>query len=356
VIGTVLAGLAGVVGAPVLNSLEINNYNIAMFIAAAAVVLGGLRSVPLAFAGGLFLGIAQSLVGNTPPIGCRLPKTFPGSELGAVRIAARRPAVRPSRPQSTGRQCRHATTADQLVDDLPRWRVQLPWVIAVVVFFVFSMFIVDDVWVGLFANGSRTCGRVHEFRDRDGPGRHGVARQSAFVMVAAFVTGRFMVQYNWPWILALVVGVAVAMILGIIVSLPALRLGGLALALATLALGFLGDEVLFKWNWLRRSQAVGTIAARHRSCSASTSGNSKPAVIALMIIVGLLTVLVPQSAEEREWDARSPPSAIPSRRPRRRVCRSRARSCRSSRCRPRWPGLGGCSLPRATARSPTAPS
>ena len=37
---------------------------IAMFIAAAAVVLGGLRSVPSAFAGGLFLGVTQSLVGK----------------------------------------------------------------------------------------------------------------------------------------------------------------------------------------------------------------------------------------------------------------------------------------------------
>jgi ABC-type branched-subunit amino acid transport system ATPase component/ABC-type branched-subunit amino acid transport system permease subunit len=40
------------------------------------------------------------------------------------------------------------------------------------------------------------------------------------------------------------------MLLGAVVALPALRVGGLALALATLALAFLGDSVLFQWDWL----------------------------------------------------------------------------------------------------------
>ena len=33
-----------------------------MFVAAAAAVLGGLRSIPLAFLGGLLLGVAENLV------------------------------------------------------------------------------------------------------------------------------------------------------------------------------------------------------------------------------------------------------------------------------------------------------
>ncbi|MEW5633100.1 branched-chain amino acid ABC transporter permease/ATP-binding protein, partial [Streptomyces hydrogenans] len=46
-------------------------------------------------------------------------------------------------------------------------------------------------------------------------------------------------------------GTAAAALLGAVAALPALRLGGRALALATLALAFLADQVLFQLGWLR---------------------------------------------------------------------------------------------------------
>ena len=62
VIGTMLAALAGVVGAPIIGSLLPAGFITVMFVATAAAVLGGLRSIPLAFLGGLLLGIAENLV------------------------------------------------------------------------------------------------------------------------------------------------------------------------------------------------------------------------------------------------------------------------------------------------------
>ena len=53
ILSCILAGLAGVVGAPVFANLAPGTYTLVLFVAAAAAVLGGLRSVPLAFAGGL---------------------------------------------------------------------------------------------------------------------------------------------------------------------------------------------------------------------------------------------------------------------------------------------------------------
>src|SRR5438105_8164139 len=62
ILGVVLAGLAGVVASPIFNSLTPGTYNLILFVAATAAVLGGLRSIPIAFAGGLALGVAQNLV------------------------------------------------------------------------------------------------------------------------------------------------------------------------------------------------------------------------------------------------------------------------------------------------------
>ena len=293
VIGTVLAGLAGVVGAPVLNSLDVNNYNVAMFIAAAAVVLGALRSVPLAFAGGLFLGVAQSLVGKYAADWLPFAEDIPGfrNSVPFVVLLVGVLVLSRDRNRRGGSVVSQPPPVDY-TEDLPQWRVRLPWAIAFVVFFVFSMFIVDDVWIGLFANGLALAVVFMSFVIVTGQGGMVSLAQAAFVMVAAFIAGRFMVEYNWPWIVALVVGMAVAMVLGIIVSLPALRLGGLPLALATLALGFLGDTVLFKWNWLRRSQSGWDYRQKTPKLFGVNFRNEKPALIALMVIVALLTVLV----------------------------------------------------------------
>ena len=57
-----LAALAGVVGAPIFGALDPNVYITVMFVATAAAVLGRLRGIPLAFAGGLLLGVLQNLV------------------------------------------------------------------------------------------------------------------------------------------------------------------------------------------------------------------------------------------------------------------------------------------------------
>src|SRR5690606_30129773 len=59
-LGFFLAGLAGVAGAP-LFTLTPTSYTTVLFVAATAAVFGFLRSVPLAFAGGLLLGVTQSL-------------------------------------------------------------------------------------------------------------------------------------------------------------------------------------------------------------------------------------------------------------------------------------------------------
>src|SRR5690606_33682092 len=61
VMTTVLAGLGGVLIAP-LFTLNDYVYTLVVLGSLAVVVLGGLRSIPVAFAGGLGLGVVQNLV------------------------------------------------------------------------------------------------------------------------------------------------------------------------------------------------------------------------------------------------------------------------------------------------------
>ena len=253
IIGTMLAGLAGVIGAPVFNSLESNQYNVFMFIATAAAVVGGLRSIPLAFAGGVALGVVTSWVGRYATFaqdirGFESSVPFVVLLIGLLFMArerTRRSGVVADAPPVT-----------EYTDDLPAWRVRLPWVLGAA-FIVLQVFVfADQFWLGLWITGLALGLVFMSWVILTGLGGMVSLAQAAFATMAAMTTGLLLNKAGLPFIPALIVGVIIAGVLGVIVALPALRLGGLPLALATLALAFMSERVLFEWSWFKNGQGT----------------------------------------------------------------------------------------------------
>ncbi len=253
IIGTMLAGLAGVVGAPVLNSLDSNQYNVFMFIAIAAAVVGGLRSIPLALAGGVALGVAESWVGEYATFaqdirGFESSVPFVVLLVGLLFMArdrTRRGGVVADAPPIT-----------DYTDDLPTWRVRLPWVLGAV-FIVLQVFVfADKFWLGLWITGLALALVFMSWVVLTGLGGMVSLAQAAFVTMAAMTAGLILDRAGLPFVPALIVGTVIAGVLGVIVALPALRLGGLPLALATLALAFMSERVLFEWSWFKNGQGT----------------------------------------------------------------------------------------------------
>ena len=80
---------------------------------------------------------------------------------------------------------------------------------------------------------------------------------SAFFGLGMYTTGILVVRYGWPQGWTLFVAAAITFVVGALVSLPALRLKGIYLALVTLALAVL-FPVLVKWKkleWLTEGPA-----------------------------------------------------------------------------------------------------
>ncbi len=253
IIGTMLAGLAGVVGAPVFNSLESNQYNVFMFIATAAAVVGGLRSIPLAFAGGVALGVVTSLVGRYATFAQDI-RGFESSVPFVVLLVGLLFMAR-ERTRRSG-VVADAPPATVYTDDLPAWRVQLPWVLGAA-FIVLQVFIfADQFWLGLWVTGLAFGLVFMSWVLLTGLGGMVSLAQAAFVTMAAMTAGLVLDKTGLPFIPALIVGVIIAGVLGVIVALPALRLGGLPLALATLALAFMSERVLFEWSWFKNGQGT----------------------------------------------------------------------------------------------------
>ncbi|MCZ7534717.1 MAG: ATP-binding cassette domain-containing protein [Acidimicrobiia bacterium] len=63
------------------------------------------------------------------------------------------------------------------------------------------------------------------------------------------------------FVVAALAAAAVAALAGVVVALPSLRLGGLALALATLALAFTGDQLVFQVDSVRNGSAGWSVPA-----------------------------------------------------------------------------------------------
>ena len=70
---------------------------------------------------------------------------------------------------------------------------------------------------------------------------------AAFMGVGAYAQA-YLTNHGWPFPLALMVGIALSAIAGIIVGTPALRVKGIYLGIATLAFGFIVEEIFARWE------------------------------------------------------------------------------------------------------------
>ena len=74
--------------------------------------------------------------------------------------------------------------------------------------------------------------------------------QGAFAAIGGFAVFQMADRYDTSVLVAAVIGALIAAAVGALLSLPVLRLGGIWLAIATLAFAFFFDAVLVKFSWV----------------------------------------------------------------------------------------------------------
>ncbi len=67
---------------------------------------------------------------------------------------------------------------------------------------------------------------------------------AAFMAIGGYTSAIFMVNYNFPFLITLLISIVVSAIFGLIVGFPSLRLKGFYLAIATMALGSVVGDVI----------------------------------------------------------------------------------------------------------------
>ncbi len=237
----VLAGLAGVVGAPIFG-LGPATYTTVLFVAAAAAVLAGLRSIPIAFVAGVGLGVLQNMVVGYAPFAQKV--TGLGATVPFIVLLVAIWFLGRDRGRKAGTAAESSMFEDYL-DDVPRWRRALPWGLASAALLVYLMFFADRFWAGIIATGVALGMVFLSFVVVTGLGGMVSLAQASFVSVGA-VTAGLLLSHHTPYPLAVLGGGVAAVVLGLVVAAPGIRLGGVAFALATLALAFIVDQVGLK--------------------------------------------------------------------------------------------------------------
>ncbi|MBI5090508.1 MAG: ATP-binding cassette domain-containing protein [Actinobacteria bacterium] len=244
VLSSVIAGTAGILITPLFN-LDPNQFTLLMFVSAAGAALAKFRSIPIAMLAGLGIGLLQSMLAGYVHLQARLLPGLRASVPFIVLLAALVVLGR-QRGRVAGQVADDAPPADYLAD-LPTWRRGLPWAIATVALVVWIQ-LASTFNAGLTAK-SIALGIVFlSFVVITGAGGLVSLAQAAFVTVGAMTAG-LLTAHSVPFFVAAVLGAVASCVVGLIVALPSLRLGGLALALATLAAGFMADQMLFQMDW-----------------------------------------------------------------------------------------------------------
>jgi ABC-type branched-subunit amino acid transport system ATPase component/branched-subunit amino acid ABC-type transport system permease component len=282
-LSTTLAALAGVLGAPFL-SLGSDSFTQAMLVSAAAAVFARLTSIPIAFLGGLAIGVVENLVAGyvSPHVsfrGLSSAAPFILIIIGLLLLNATR-----------GR--RAGTVSDEKLRDtdisqLPLWRRAGPWTVATIGLLIWITQ-ANDVWLGYTIAGLCLALVFVSFTVVTGIGGMVSLAQATFVTSAALSSGYFL-AHGWSFIAALLVGTAIAGAVGALVSLPALRLGGLPLALSTLAIAYIGDLLVFQLDSVR-NQSLGWTIPRPTWFgidfdSLTTKGNRNFAFLVLVLVL-----------------------------------------------------------------------
>ncbi|MEU6781161.1 ATP-binding cassette domain-containing protein [Nonomuraea angiospora] len=283
-LGSGLAGLAGVLAVSVLG-LDATAYTVLLFASATAAVFGRLRSIPWTFAAGLALGVVQNLVAGYTDFLEEV--TGLRTAVPVILLFAGLVLLNRSRERVAGSAAEDAPPPDHLAG-LPPWRRRMPWALALAALLGFT-FLASEYYVGVAAQGLVLALIFCSFVVVTGIGGMVNLAQAAFASMAALTCG-WAFSSGLPFFVAIVLGVLAAAAVGMLVALPALRLGGRVLTLATLAMALLADQVLFQVD----AFSNGTIGWPVPALGLGFADTSDPRVrvVVLLVLIGAVALLV----------------------------------------------------------------
>jgi ABC-type branched-subunit amino acid transport system ATPase component/branched-subunit amino acid ABC-type transport system permease component len=298
-----LAGLVGVLIVP-LFGLDPNTFTLVVLGSIAAVVAGGLRSLPLVFVGGLALGVVQNMVAGYATSflpssvaqlsGLLSSVPFVLAVVGLIVLA-----------YLNRRRTRNPIAEEPSPDHregLSALRRRLPWIIFTVAFVLYATLFASSYWAGLLAQGMVYAIIFLSFVVVTGIGGMVSLAQATFVTAGGFITGWLVTHqfHNIPVLMSgghlnFAIAMAAAAIgtafIGMAIAFIVRRLGALPMALATLSLGFTCELIFFNINSISGNSTGYTVNPPSIGSFLNFS-SPRSLTMLLLVIFGVITVLI----------------------------------------------------------------
>jgi branched-subunit amino acid ABC-type transport system permease component len=254
-LSSTLAGLAGVLLAPLFAQLVAVNFLILLIAAIAAAAFGRLVSIPLALLGGILLGVLQGILGGYLPsdsiLANGLRPSLPFVALFVLllfwpglrhrkEIVDPLSGVDPPPPGLAAAQRMRALT-------------YFTWGLGVVVIAIglyIALFVVSSFWLLIITKAVIFSLIFLSITVITGMAGQISLCQASFAAVGAFGTAQLASRFDLPVLLTMVIGAVMASAVGALLAIPALRLGGIFLALATLAFALMFDSIFVPLDWV----------------------------------------------------------------------------------------------------------
>ena len=253
-LSSILAGMAGVLLGPLFPQLSSQNFFVLIVAAIAAAAFAGLSSLPLALVGGLALGIGAQILSRTLPTGSILAQglrpSLPFVALFLVLIL--KPSLRRKKefadPLAGVDPPPPALAAVERGPGLTRaTRIFETAICAGLV--AWFAFVGNAYWLSLATQAAIFAIIFLSITVFTGMAGEISLAQGAFAAIGAFTCGQLATRWGVSDFAGIAVGIVIAVAVGALLAIPALRLGGIYLALATLAFALFFEEVIVKFDW-----------------------------------------------------------------------------------------------------------
>jgi branched-chain amino acid transport system permease protein len=300
------AGLAGVLIAPRFNTLVAPDFFGLVIVAVAAAAIGRLVSLPRALIGGLGLGVFISLF-NTflpqwseslaflRPIQDNITPAVPFLVLFGIFVFW--PAVRkapeasdpmagvdpPPPVDATAERSRTLTIA-----------VRVFGVTFLVAIFAVVFLRADQFWLFLVTQGVVLGIIFLSITVITGFAGQISLCQGAFAAIGGFTVFQMASRYDMSVLLAAVIGAVIAAAVGALLAYPVRRLGGVWLAIATLAFAFFFDAVVVKFSWVGGGSTLQGTRVPRPELGPFDFNNGKTFLALCLIVFTVVAVVVIQ--------------------------------------------------------------
>ena len=247
-LASAMTGIAGLLLNPLIQ-LDAAQYTTLSVAALSVALVGRFRSLGVTALAGIALGIVASLMTGYAPVGSVLGSGFVpalpfflllvlllvGRSLGGTR---RDSGADPLRLSPDELQARELTSQQRWVRRgiLVAVALALMWV---------AMFAFSEYWTGVFAAGIAFAVIFLGFTVSTGEGGILCLGQAGFAAAGAFVAGRLATEANLPLLVAGLIGVAAAMLCGVVIGLLGTRLDQVGFALVTLSFALFCEKFMF---------------------------------------------------------------------------------------------------------------